>query len=196
MGKKVKSTYIKIIAGLVIILSFITAGLNCVGVSERAPQEIETIEVVYNFSEPRIEKVDGEYYSIRMEDTQKYYDRAGLPLIPFLTAMIPIPQGRGVETIDIVPGKKVVIEGRFKIEYARQQTPIWSDLAVETGPDNEVYGSTKPFPGELYSVVSTQYQRGSEILILNLYPVEYIPFLGGISYYEKMKVIVTTVPAG
>jgi hypothetical protein len=177
------------------IPSFIIAGLNCVGVSEKAPEEIETIEVVYDFSEPRIEKVDEEYYSIGMENTQKYYDRAGLPLIPFRTTMITIPQGRDVETINVVPKKKVDIEGRFKIEYARQQTPIQSDPTVETGLDNEVYSSAKPFPGELYSVVSTQYQRGSEILILNLYPVEYIPISGRISYYEKMIIVITTVPA-
>jgi len=198
MGKKVKSTNIKIIAGLVIILLFIGKGLGCMNVSEAATQEVETIEMEYTLTEPRIEKVaETEYYSIKMEDTQKYYDKPGLPLIPFRTAMIPIPQGRDVEIINVVPGKKVVIEGQFKIEYARQQIPISRpDQIVETGPDIEVYGSSRPFPSELCSVVSTQYQRGSKVLILNLYPIEYIPLSGEISYYQEMKVIVTTVPAG
>jgi len=192
----VKSTNVKIIAGLVIILLFIGTGLNCVDVSEGVPQEIETIEIEYTFTEPRIESVaETEYYSIKMEDTQKYYDKPGLPLLPFRTAMIPIPDGRDVETIKITPGKRVVIEGQYKIEYAKQQIPISRpDQVVETEPNMEVYGSSNPFPGELYSVVSTQYQRGSKILILNLYPVQYIPLSGEIWYYQQMKVIVTTVP--
>lgn len=198
MVKKMQFTNVKIIAGLVIISLLAGTGLNCMNVSEGATPEIETIEIEYAFTEPRIEKVaETEYYSIKMEDTQKYYDKPGLPLIPFRTAMIPIPQGRDVEIINVVPGKKVVIEGQFKIEYARQQIPISRpDQIVENGPDIEVYSSSRPFPSELYSVVSTQYQRGSKVLILNLYPVEYIPLSGEISYYQEMKVIVTIVAAG
>ena len=174
-------------------------------VSEGVPQETETIEIEHTFSEPRMEKVrETEYYSIRMKDTQKYYDKPGLPLVPFKTAKIPIPEGRDVEIINVAPGKKVVIKGQFKIEYAKQQIPIQPPSKVETKlkpevetePNMEVYGSSSPFPGKLYSVVSTQYQRGSKILILNLYPVQYIPTSGEISYYQKMKVVVTTVPTG
>ncbi len=191
-----KSTNVKIIAGLVIILLFIGTGLNCTDVSEGVPQENETIEIEYTFTEPRMESVaETEYYSIKMEDTQKYYDKPGLPLLPFRTAMLPIPDGRDVETIKITPGKRVVMEGQFNIEYAKQQIPISRpDQVVETEPNMDVYGSSNPFPGELYSVVSTQYQRGSKILILNLYPVQYIPLSGEISYYQEIKVLVTTVP--
>ena len=191
-----KSIKVKIIAGLVIVLLLIGTGLKCVDVSEGAPPEIETIETEYTFTEPRMESVaETECYSIKMEDTQKYYDKPGLPLLPFRTAMIPIPDGRDIETIDITPGEKVVIEGQFKIEYAKQQIPISRPgQVVESEPGIEVYGSSSPFPGKLYSVVSTQYQRGSKILILNLYPVQYIPLSGKISYYQKMKAVVTTVP--
>lgn len=196
MGKKMKSTNVKIIAGLVIILLFIGTGLNCTDVSEGVPQENETIEIEYTFTEPRMESVaETGYYSIKMEDTQKYYDKPGLPLLPFRTAMISIPDERDVETIKITPGKRVVMDGQFRIEYAKRQIPISRpDQVVETEPNMEVYGSSSPFPGELYSVVSTQYQRGSKILILNLYPVQYISLSGEISYYQKMRVIVTTVP--
>ncbi len=194
MGKNMKSNIVIIGA---VLLSLVGVGLNCGQVGREVSENSTTIEIESIFSAPRLEKVgDTEYYSIKMEDTQKYYDRAGLPLVPFRTAMIPIPQGRDVKTINVVPGKKVVMEGRFKIEYARQQLPSRPDQIVETQPDTEVYNSSNPFPGQLYSVVSTQYQRGTKILILNVYPVQYVPRSGEIWYYQTMKVIVTTVAAG
>ena len=61
---------------------------------------------------------------------------------------------------------------------------------------SKVYASNEPFPGNLYSVVSTQFLCGYKILILNLYPVQYIPALGKVAYYEDMKVIVAHAPAG
>jgi hypothetical protein len=173
---------------LFVILAFFCSSLSY------ADADPET-KLEYVFSEPRLERIN-EYYSIKMPDTGKLYDDIGLPLLPVMTAKILIPQGHDVKTINIVPGKKKTLEGKYMIEYAEPQMPMGSDETVETQPNKQVYSSSSPFPGKLYSVVSTQSLSGYKILVLNLFPVEYIPASGKVSYYERMKVIVVNVPSG
>jgi len=171
------------------------------------PSGIERLEIEYYFLKPQTKKVDWEYHSVEMKYyTFKFAEEPGLPLLPIKTARIVIPQGRDVEGINVVPGNKVTLEGQFKIEYAKQQIPIEPPEPkkvktklkpiVDAEPNMEVYGSSSPFPDKLYSEVSTQYLAGYKILTLHLYPVQYIPLLGEVSYYPNMRVVVTTVPAG
>ncbi|MGC9307948.1 MAG: C25 family cysteine peptidase, partial [Thermoplasmatota archaeon] len=62
-------------------------------------------------------------------------------------------------------------------------------------PDEEIYGSQQPFPREPYEVVGVQKWRGYTVLIVNLYPVEYIPAPGKLFYYNDMTVTVHTAPS-
>ncbi|UCC40191.1 MAG: fibronectin type III domain-containing protein [Candidatus Aminicenantes bacterium] len=183
----IKNKKISLSPVLFIILAFFCSSF---GYADADP----VTKLEYVFSEPKLERIN-EYYSIKMTDTGKLYDDIGLPLLPVKTAKILIPQGHEVKTINIVPGKKRTLEGEFMIEYAEPQIPIGSDETVETQPNKQVYSSSSPFPGKLYSVVSTQSLSGYKILVLNLFPVEYIPASGKVSYYERMKVIVVNVPS-
>ncbi len=183
-----KGKAVSLLPALLTILAFVCSSL---GYADADP----VIKLEYVFSEPKLERIN-EYYSIYMPDTGKLYDDIGLPLLPVKTAKILIPQGHDVKTINIVLGKKITIDGEFMIEYAKPQIPIGSNETVEAQSNEEVYSSRNPFPGKLHSVVSTQFLSGYKILVLNLFPVEYIPALGKVSYYERMKVIVVNVPSG
>jgi hypothetical protein len=173
---------------LFIILPFVCLSL---GYADGDP----VTQLEYVFSKPKLEKIN-QYYSIKIPDTGKLYDDIGLPLLPVKTAKILIPQGHDVKTINIVPGKKITLEGEFMIEYAQPQIPMGSDEKVEKQPNKQVYSSNSPFPGKLYSVVSTQSLSGYKILVLNLFPVEYVPASGKVSYYERMKVMLANVSSG
>ena len=167
------------------------------GPIELTPFNSEIIELEYGFVKPNIKRVDEVYYSIDVMDLHKSCDQPGLPLLPVKTAKILIPQGRCVRNITVIPGSKITLDGEFNIEYSKQQTPISRpDLVVETEPDREIYNSSAPYPGRFYSEVSTQFFRGYKILILNIYPVQYIPAHGKVSYYPNMRLKVTTTPAG
>ncbi len=164
---------------------------------ELTPANKEKIELKYKFSGPKIKKVDEEYYSIEIMNTLTFFDEPGLPILPVKTAKILIPEGRSVKSIAVIPGKKITLEGEFKIEYGKQQIPISRpDLMVETEPDSDIYTSSAPFPGKFYSEVSTQFFKGYKILIVNLYPLQYVPTLGEISYYPDIKLKVITSPSG
>jgi hypothetical protein len=57
--------------------------------------------------------------------------------------------------------------------------------------DNSVYNSISPFPNKQYSVVGVYELRGYRILVLNLYPVSYIPKTGKVSYFKDITVLVS-----
>ena len=176
------------ISSLFVVLAFLCSSL---GYADADP----VTKLEYVFSKPKLERIQ-HYYSIHMPDTVKLHDDVGMPLLPVKTAKILIPQGHEVKSINVIPGKKATLEGTFIIEYAKPPIPIGYQEKVETRPNQQVYGSNSPFPGSLYSIVSTRNLSGYRILVLNLFPVEYIPASGKVSYYESLKVIVTNVPSG
>ncbi len=113
--------------------SFIILVFLCPALAYAAPDPV--VEMEYTFSEPMLERVDGEYYSVEMPDTGKYHDAIGLPLLPVKTAKILIPQRRDVKAINVAPGRRVMLDGEFKIEYGRPPSPMGLSVAAASRPD-------------------------------------------------------------
>ena len=76
---------------------------------EITPANPERVELEYGFLEPKMEKVEDGYHSANIEDTRKYSEEPGLPLLPIKIAKILIPQGRDVKNIVTIPGRKVTL---------------------------------------------------------------------------------------
>jgi len=200
--------------GLIVILIIVASGFVAIASADSSSESNakytsatntpnSPIIVEFTFPAPEITKA-GDYDSITMKGLNSYGD-PGMPVLPFKTVKILIPQGECVQDIDIITGNKVVLKGFFNIECGQTPVPISSNPSpdcfecsdnkiVETMPNQTVYASTNPFPGDLYTQVSIQELRGYKILILNLYPVQYTPKIGEISYFKEMKVIVITTP--
>ncbi|MDD5746750.1 MAG: C25 family cysteine peptidase, partial [Candidatus Omnitrophica bacterium] len=115
----------------------------------------------------------------------------GQPVLPVRTVKFLIPSGQDVDDISIGWTSKKQISGSFTIEPGQHPVSMnFSGPVSITAPDPAIYASSTPFPGKLYDVVSTQSLCGYKILILNLYPVEYIPASGALFYYDTMNVLV------
>jgi hypothetical protein len=63
-------------------------------------------------------------------------------------------------------------------------------------PDVGIYSSSGMFPGKFFTEVGTYSFRCYEILVLRLYPVQYIPATGELFYYPDLTVSVETVEDG
>ncbi len=171
------------------------------GAQDRYPYEelwgwkkANVIELTYEFDEPIVEKtVVGEYeYDLISIPGCDLYGAPGEPVLPFKTVMVLIPYSEEVQDIQVIPGKEVYF-GEFYIVPGQEPVPFSFEGPVEpTPPDDVIYNSTNIFPEEVYSKVSVQGMRGYQILILNLYPVQYIPKTREVSYFESMKVVVNT----
>jgi len=149
----------------------------------------------YGFARPEPAEVD-DYVSVRMEGTIIFAERAGIPLLPVKTARIAVPYGEEVREIQVIPGQKVVLPGSYRVEFSKTPRPASAaEQNIEDRPDPAIYGSSAPYPGKIFEHVSTQAKQGVRILIVNLYPVQYVPAAGELSYYESMKVVVGTSPS-
>jgi hypothetical protein len=175
------------------------------GVSAQEPSASpeQAIAVMYYFSEPRVEKTwdvppqkgalpltEG-YVSVTIEGLPQWSE-PGLPILPFKTARVLLPYGLDVERITVTGGKKVTLPGSYIVEPGQKPVPLSHEGPLEVTPPNpDVYNSSTPYPGKLYSNETIQGKSGYRILLLNLHPVEYIPRQGQLSYYRSLTVQIT-----
>ncbi|MBN2599442.1 MAG: hypothetical protein JXA75_02790 [Candidatus Thermoplasmatota archaeon] len=114
----------------------------------------------------------------------------GEPLLPTKGAYLLLPADTQVDSITVTGEKKSIGSG-FTIVPCGVPIPLTSDaVRIVPQPDQRVYRSSEEFPGRLYSEVGVYQFRGYSILVLMLYPVQYIPTEGEIFYYPTMTVTV------
>ncbi len=123
-------------------------------------------------------------------DGEGYYEQSGYPRIPFESMKILIPLGKGVESVQVIKGEQVTLEGNYKIEPVQMQNPIGSKELQKFSLNEEIYNSDDIFPKNDYLKVGSYYYRGYQILFLNIFPVQYVPKTGVISYYKDLEISV------
>ncbi|UEC42139.1 MAG: conserved exported protein of unknown function [Methanothrix sp.] len=119
----------------------------------------------------------------------------GEPVVPFRTARILIPFGEEVQEIKVLPGEKKNL-GKILIEPGQDPLPIsFSGDHTYTPLNETTYGSMEPYPRDVYSVIGVQQKRGYKILLINLYPIMYIPKTKDTYYFGTFNLEVKTAPA-
>ena len=152
----------------------------------------------YSFDRPVIEKVQVDkdiYTQITIPDAPNG-GQIGYPALPGKSVRILLPYASESGDIDVSPGERVSLG---KGHYLK---PVCRPFIISEGPttaslpqaDSVIYSSASCYPNIRYEEVGLQKFRGYCILILKLYPVEYIPASGELFYYPKIKISVTTIP--
>jgi len=156
--------------------------------------EVKFTEITlnFNFSEPIIERI-GNYDRIKIEGLENFGE-PGIPVLPFKTVRILLPFDEEIEDIQVAGKYKTYLTGNYLVEPGQKPVPIILNITNFTTPNETVYNSLTPFPNKLYSKPYIQEFRGYKILILNLYPVHYIPKMRKIYYYKSMEVKVRMKP--
>ncbi len=117
----------------------------------------------------------------------------GNPRLPFKTIQILLPYGKDLKDIKVISGKEVELEGKYEIEPAQEQVPIGLDKTPELNLNEEVYNSELNFPKKIYNIEGIHEFRGYRILIVNLFPISYIPKLGKITHIKDMVINIELV---
>ena len=155
-------------------------------------EESGGIIVRYSWENPVIESGLHDFKRITIPGLNSYA-YPGAPVVPYKTATVLIPYGAEVDDIQVTPGEKKYL-GKFLLEPGQEPLPIGKEGGLT--PRNEtIYNSMASYPGTIYSKVCVQWKKGYQILVLNLYPLEYIPKSQDVSYIEEMTVAVKTKPA-
>jgi len=150
---------------------------------------VDELTVRYSFSMPTIKKIEvgtKTYDAIEMKNTA-IFGRPGQPALPAAPSYILIPYGKDVASIEVRAENKQEI-GKYNIMPIEKALPLNSDIRIAPQKNGSVYSMKEAFPGRLYDVVGIQYFRGFKILILRLYPVQYVPAYGKLFYYKNMDV--------
>ncbi len=154
-----------------------------------------TISLRYEFAEPRIEKIN-EYHRVIMSEVSSY-GNPGKPVLPIKTVRVLLPMGEEIASVDVKVYNKTELFGSYKIEPGQLSVPISKMQAYKNTkhkmlPDSTIYNSANPFPEMLYAQGSSHRLCGYEIAHLYLYPVEYLPEIGKLSYYKSIEINITT----
>ncbi len=151
----------------------------------------EILEFNYVFEEPTIEKVEignNTYDKVLLEDTDSF-EKTGEPVLPVKTVKILLPQDAELSGVNVVGEDETEIPGSYFVEPAQEQYPLL--LGIEkniTPPKKSVYSSNEPYIKSIKSKEGTGELAGYKVVYLNIYPVNYVPNQGKLSYYQNIKV--------
>jgi len=158
----------------------------------------DIVEVEYTFDSPSVEiiKIDGEVFDRINMPGAPNSGAIGYPALPCFGAHILLPYGAKVESIEIVTGKKVLIGEGYSIEPVDRPFILSSpDQLPPIYKNPDVYRLNEAIPRARIENCGIQYLHGHRILVLRLYPMEYIPATGSLSYYVDISVKVHTAPS-
>jgi len=115
----------------------------------------------------------------------------GEPSLPTKGAYLLLPPHTKVDTITVT-GQKIKVGTGVNIVPCSTPIPLVPKAPdLFPSPDSSIYSSNEMFPGCLYTQTGVYHFRGFTILVLMLYPVQYVPATGDVFYYPTMDVSVT-----
>ena len=203
MSKHGSNALVVFVCSLVLI-SVVTATINSTRESEdfstdtyqstaetvvvRALSSSDSIDVTAYFPRPTIGWTESRHLvKVRSLPTQ---GAPGEPILPYKTINLLIPHGKEVRSVNVKSFEQKALDGTFNLDFGKTLTPIGQSASKSATPNEEIYRSISPFPLSPYSRISEQHYRGYKILVLTLYPVQYIPQSGKILYFETMRLTV------
>jgi hypothetical protein len=154
-----------------------------------------SLSYTFFFDTPIMTKVQANnqtYTKIDMDDCFSYA-QPGFPTLPVYRALLLLPKGQQVENI------QVTYQERQQIQYDTLSKPILPEQEfVRVGMDENpsfiindtIYSSSSPALEGIYKNGGVGYCRGYAILTVYMYPIQYIPGTGMITYFPEMKVTI------
>jgi len=156
----------------------------------------EEIALEYTFDAPELSELKDGWWSVNMEGLNTT-SNAGEPILPCRTAKILLPDVKGDLSINVIGMDEVLIGYGYRIEFGKKDFITGDDYPQgEDAPNPAIYDSDNPYPHVMYSEGPIQYLDGYRFKLVDLYPVRYLPRRGRLSYFRRMKVVITIRPAG
>ncbi len=146
--------------------------------------DLGTINLEISFSQPILSRKSDGYHSVEISDLP-LYSAPGKPVLPYKTVRVLIPQDKAVDRISVSKTSQVLGSGLL-LEYGKTPVPVSTGEVAEDKPDPALYRSSSPFPATPCFLSSEQYLRGYKILLLTVFPVQYLPNTGELWYYKNL----------
>jgi len=146
-----------------------------------------TIIIKSVFPHPVITRENG-YDRVTMPDLQNI-GKTGEPVLPFKTLEVLIPYGAHAVGVTCEEGAEAGIRGDYLVEPGQHPYPLnYEGEMTPATPNEKTYSSTTRYPAVSQETISEQCKYGYRILLVNLYPVKYIPSQKKISYFRTLTI--------
>ena len=180
-----KGKYVPFLVCLVLVGTFVT------GIKAESNENTE-ITFNFHFDKPMLQniRIEGEQYTSVIMPSISNGGNPGEPYLPVKPVYVLLPYQAELSYIEVSAENE-----RFAGNGLIQPSPQPYVLGEEPIPpsiNESIYSSDEPFPSSIYEKVGIYSFRGYEILIVNLYPVKYIPKSREIYYYEDITLSVHT----
>ncbi len=154
-----------------------------------------SIVLEYEFDRPAAEK-QGEYTLLTIDGLEQYL-RTGAPIVPVRPVTLLVPCGKEVIATRAVPVETVEPAEKVVLPPAQKPYPLSHTGPVEvTGPDPAVYAQATPWPPARHEEVGVQSKCGYRLLTVNLFPAQYVPATGQVSYCTRLRLEVDLADSG
>jgi len=206
MVKSMKKTRVKILT--LLLFSFITflsisnIQINHISIIYSDDRQLQDDYIDLEINSCRIDVSEmkaptGEVFHRLSVEGGFSFRQVGCPIVPLKTLRVLLPYGKDLADIDVQLGEENVLEGNFKLEPAQEPVPFDSEESFKFALKQSVYESEDNYPEKVYSIEGVHELSGYRILVINVFPVRYIPKEGKVSYFENIKVRIslTTSPA-
>jgi hypothetical protein len=144
---------------------------------------------------PKAVRLKNGFHRITLEGLPLIDGVPGEPRLPGKPLYLLIPEDREIVHMKVITHGRTQLPGEYLIEPTQQPIPIGLGKdAKPTPPDRGIYGSDDPYPVRRSDGGSLQRKHGFPILILNVYPVEYLPRSRRVFAYKRIEILLKTKP--
>jgi len=120
----------------------------------------------------------------------------GAPSLPVLAVNFVLPQGMRLTSVDCKPEANEGLAGSYLILPAQPPLPLSSETRPEfVPPDPAVYGSDRSYPGMSAEPAGQSSMSGYNVAQLLVYPLQYQPKSGILTFSTLMTLGLTLEPA-
>jgi len=151
---------------------------------------LSPLVVGYDFPSPYVTVAANGTSQVGMPELPRW-GMPGAPMLPYRTCYILLPPSAAVTDVTIDESGWVTLPGSHFVEPAQQPVPLSHRGPVPITPaDPAIYSSNEWFPDRPGAGYSVQRWRGHTILVLELFPVRYLPARGELQWCESLTVSV------
>ena len=111
------------------------------------------------------------------------------PQLPVKIIQIVLPPGREIQDVSIQNLETELIEGEFLV-FPAQSPQVLSDENVRSVyPDQSLYASSSPYPGEIVKVLQPQSNFSDQnIGSIAIFPIQYLPSEKKLRFHTRIEV--------
>jgi hypothetical protein len=132
-------------------------------------------------------------YDVVELEGYRYPTDVGKPMLPVTVVTVALPGLVEITGIDVISTDAVALEGSYRIMPTQRPLPLVNPLPTRVElvpPDEEIYGSGRPYPESVVTLVNTADLDGRSLAHIRIAPVQYVPREGRLIFTRRIEYVV------